>query len=192
MDRVLTIPNVISVARLCCLPWFVWLVFGAENEIAASWLLIILGCTDWVDGYIARRFDQISTFGKVIDPTADRLMLGVVAISLMAVGAVPIWLGVAALAREVVIGIGGIYLGLHGHKRLDVQYVGKVGAFALMASFPGFLLAHGDSFAATPLLIAAWVLGLIGLFFSWYSLVGYVKRGRALMNAENPKSGTAS
>ena len=74
-----TVPNAISVLRIACIPWFVWLLFAAEDRTAAALLLGALGATDWVDGWIARRFDQVSEVGKVLDPTADRLLLVVAA-----------------------------------------------------------------------------------------------------------------
>ena len=73
-DRILTVPNLITLVRLLCLPLFLWLLFGRENYIAAAVLLAALGATDWVDGYVARHFDQVSNFGKMFDPTVDRLL----------------------------------------------------------------------------------------------------------------------
>src|SRR5262245_44151632 len=108
--RIFTIPNVISVVRLLCVPLFVWLVFGPEDRIAALVLLGILGATDWVDGYIARHFDQGSDLGKILDPTADRIMLLVVTLALIIDGAVPAWLGIAVLVREAVISIATLAL----------------------------------------------------------------------------------
>ena len=88
-DRILTVPNLISFVRLLCIPWFLWLLFAQDNRHAAAWLLAVLGCTDWIDGYIARRWNQVSTVGKVLDPTADRLMLGVGVIAILVDGSVP-------------------------------------------------------------------------------------------------------
>ena len=81
-NRVLTVPNLISVLRLLCIPLFVWILFGVESRSAAAILLAGLGATDWIDGWIARRFDQTSELGKILDPTADRLLL-IVAICLL-------------------------------------------------------------------------------------------------------------
>jgi cardiolipin synthase (CMP-forming) len=95
-DRILTIPNVISVIRLCCIPVFLWLLFSRKDRGTASVLLAVLGATDWVDGYIARRFDQGSTLGKIIDPVADRLLA---VLSLASMGARRIdvtWIGKCA------------------------------------------------------------------------------------------------
>ena len=73
-DRILTIPNVITLVRLGLLPVFVWLLFGKDDRASAAYLLAVIGTTDFFDGYIARHFNQISELGKVLDPVADRLL----------------------------------------------------------------------------------------------------------------------
>src|SRR3954463_5238005 len=95
--RIVTVPNLISVVRLLCVPVFVWLL--ADDELlAAAALLAVLGANDWVDGWIARRFDQGSDLGKVFDPVADRILLLVAGIALIAQGSVPLVIGVLVLA----------------------------------------------------------------------------------------------
>lgn len=180
VNGVFTLPNAISLVRALCIPWFVWLVFGAEEEYQAAWLLGALGATDWVDGFVARRFNQVSTVGKVLDPAIDRLLLIVAGVTILAVGAMPLWFAVLVLTREVLIGVGGIYLGVKGHTRLDVEYSGKVGAFMLMWSLPFFLAWHSAVFWADQALIVAWINGVIGLVFNWYSAYGYFRRARIL------------
>ena len=88
-DRILTIPNVITVVRLLCLPVFLWLLFDEENRAAAAWLLGVLGATDFVDGYIARHFNQVSELGKILDPVADRLLFFVGVGAILIDGSVP-------------------------------------------------------------------------------------------------------
>jgi cardiolipin synthase len=90
-DRILTIPNVISLVRLACVPLFLWLLFSEENRLASAALLAVLGATDWVDGWIARRYHQVSTVGKILDPVADRIMLITAVIAIAVDGAVPWW-----------------------------------------------------------------------------------------------------
>ena len=118
-DRLLTLPNVISVIRLCCLPVFLWLLFGRDTRVAAALLLGGLGATDWIDGYIARHFDQVSELGKVLDPTADRLLF-IVGIGAMIVdGSVPVWFAWVVVAREAVVSVVLVVLYLAGMKRFD-------------------------------------------------------------------------
>ena len=175
-DRVLTIPNALSVIRLLFIPLFLWLLFGRENRHAAAWLLAVLCASDWVDGYIARHFDQVSKLGKILDPTADRILLGVGGVAIIVDGSIPAWVGILALARELVVGVAGIVLGLMGARRIDVLLVGKAGNFLLMLAFPLFLASNPDGGApwhavARPL---AWLCAIPGLVLSYYSAYRYV------------------
>ena len=175
-DRILTVPNVLSVVRLLLLPVFLWLLFGRENRHAAAWLLAVLCASDFVDGYIARHFDQTSSLGKVLDPTADRILLGVGGIAIIIDGSIPTWVGVLALAREAAVGIAAVVLAAMGARRIDVQLVGKAGNFLLMLAFPLFLASNPDGGApwhevARPL---AWLCAVPGLVLSWYSAYRYV------------------
>src|SRR5438445_11246371 len=127
---VLTIPNLVTLVRLACVPVFCWLLFGRDDRTAAAWLLAVLGCTDWVDGYLARHLGQVSELGKVLDPTADRILLGTVVVSLMVHGDLSPWVGGAALAREILVSGAVIALAAAGARRIDVQWVGKAGTLA--------------------------------------------------------------
>jgi cardiolipin synthase (CMP-forming) len=174
-ERVLTVPNVISIVRLLCLPVFLWLLFGVDSELAAAVLLGVLGVTDWVDGYIARRFGQVSELGKVLDPTADRLLFFVGITAIVIAGAAPFWFSILALAREVLVGLSLVVLSLFGMKRFDVAWSGKAGTLCLMISFPSFLLAAGTTgFWHAFGLVFGWGWGLPGLAFSYYSAFTYV------------------
>ncbi len=180
--RVLTVPNALSLGRLLCVPVFLWLLFGRDNRAGAAWLLAVLGATDWVDGYIARRFNQVSTVGKILDPTADRVLLVVGIVAILVDGSAPIWLGVAALAREVVVSAGVLALAAMGARRIDVSWAGKTGTFALMMAFPLFLVANApDNSWEGPLRAAAWGCALVGLAFSYWSAFRYVAPGVAAL-----------
>ena len=99
----LTVPNVVSVVRLLCVPLFLYLLFGRGDRAAAAYLLGALGATDWLDGYVARHFNQVSTVGKVLDPAADRILLGVGVIAILVDGSVPTWIALLAIVREVAV-----------------------------------------------------------------------------------------
>ena len=177
-DRILTVPNVISAVRLACIPVFVWLLFGRDNRAAASVLLAVLGGTDWVDGWIARRFDQGSTLGKIIDPVADRLLLGVGVLAIIIDRSVPVWVGVIVVAREVVISLVTIALAALGARRIDVQWVGKAGTFGLMVAFPFFLASRSTfswrGFARG----AAWAWIVPSIVLSYWAAATYIPIGR--------------
>lgn len=174
-QSLLTVPNLVTALRLCCLPVFVWLLFGPQDRQAAAWLLGILGATDWVDGYLARRLDQTSEFGKVFDPTVDRLLFVVGIVSLIIDGSVPVWFAIAVLAREVVVGITMIVAtAVFNMERFDVTWWGKTATFLLMFTFPGFLMAESNIAIADAFGVAAWIMGPPGLVLSWYTAVAYI------------------
>ena len=97
-----TAPNLITVVRLCCLPLFLYLLFGRDNRVAAGLLLGGLGATDWVDGWVARRFNQVSEIGKVLDPAADRILFVVGVGAIIIDGSAPLWFSILVVAREAV------------------------------------------------------------------------------------------
>jgi len=164
--------------RLACIPLYVWLLFGAHRQTGAALLLAGLGATDWIDGYVARRFHQVSTLGKVLDPVADRILVVTAIITIMVQGAVPIWFGVATLLREVVVSGAVLLLASLGAARIDVLWVGKAGTFALMTAYPLFLVSHGPSTWQSVLHVAAWVIGLLGLALAWVAAASYIAPAR--------------
>jgi cardiolipin synthase (CMP-forming) len=178
LDRIFTAPNVITLVRLLCIPLFVWLLFGAHRQTAAAILLALLGATDWVDGFVARRYGQVSTFGKVLDPTADRVLVGTAVISILIYGAVPLWFGIATIAREVLVSAMVLLLAALGAARIDVLWVGKAGTFGLMFAYPTFLLGDGTAGWQEPIRVIAWVTGLVGLALAWWAAGSYIAPAR--------------
>jgi cardiolipin synthase len=178
LDRIFTVPNVITLVRLLCIPVFLWLLFGLHEQTAAAILLAVLGATDWVDGYVARRFGQVSTFGKVLDPTADRVLVATAVISIMAYGAVPLWFGIATIVREVLVSVMVVLLASLGAARIDVLWVGKAGTFGLMFAYPTFLLAYGGAGWQAPITVIAYVTGITGLVLAWIAAGSYIGPAR--------------
>jgi cardiolipin synthase len=178
LDRIWTVPNVVTFFRLACIPLYVWLLFGARNQVGAALLLAVLGVTDWIDGYIARRFHQVSTFGKVLDPVADRLLVVTAVVTITIHGAVPVWFGVATLAREVVVSGAVLLLASLGAARIDVLWVGKAGTFALMTAYPLFLVSDGTAGWEAALRVVAWIVGLVGLVLAWVAAGSYLGPAR--------------
>jgi len=178
----LTVPNIITTIRLTLIPVFVWLLFGRHNRAGAAVMLAALGSTDWVDGTVARRFNQVSNLGKILDPVADRLLLGTAVICILVDGAVPAVIAIPVVAREVLVSLAVLVLAAMGAKRIDVTWAGKMATFANMVAFPLFLLSHDHAFSLRgPAKAVAWVVALIGLGFGYYSLVKYVPIGRAAL-----------
>lgn len=179
-DRILTVPNLVTLVRLLCIPVFVILILRSHRAgwYPAALLLGGLGVTDGVDGYVARHFNQVSTLGKVLDPLADRLLLGVAAISIIAVGAVPLWVAVAALLREALVAAGFLYVAAAGGRRMDVQWAGKAGTFGLMCALPLFLAGHAADDWHSTAEILAWICAVPALVFGWYAAFTYVPKAR--------------
>lgn len=184
VDTLRTVPNLVTFVRLLCLPLFVWVLFGLPSRQAAAWLLGGLGTTDWVDGYLARRLGQTSEFGKKFDPTVDRLLFLVGIVSIMINEAMPVWFGVAVLAREVVVGATMVVATLaFGMERFDVTWWGKTATFLLMFAVPGFLMGNSSAPGSGAWLVAAWVFGIPGLVLSYYTAIAYIPSIRAGISA---------
>lgn len=181
-DRVLTLPNAVTALRLACIPLFVWLLFGAHDQTAAAILLAVLGATDWVDGFLARRLHQVSTVGKVLDPTADRLLVATGVVSVIVAGAVPVWFGVLTVVREAIVSGAVLLLAGLGAQRIDVLWVGKAGTFGLMFAYPTFLLAHGHAGWQHPFEVIAWVCAVPGLVLAWTAAAAYVPVARRALS----------
>jgi len=176
-DRILTLPNLITLVRLSCLPVFLWLLFGRDDRVWAASLLGALGATDWIDGYIARRWHQVSTVGKVFDPVADRLLFFVAGVAIIVDGSVPLWVAWLVLGREVVVTVATLGLAAAGARRIDVTWWGKAGTFGLMWAFPMFLASHGKLFWREQAEWLAWATTAPGLVFSYVALALYVPLG---------------
>ena len=174
-------PNLLSLARLACIPLFLWLLFGRDDRAAAAFLLAGLGATDWLDGFVARRFDQVSSLGKVLDPTADRLLLVVGIGSIIVADGAPAWVAWAAVVREAVVAAAAVTLAALGARRIDVTWTGKAGTFALMVAFPLFLAGTSDlSWAATAGDVA-WIVAVPGLVLAYWAALAYVPLARAAL-----------
>lgn len=179
-DRVMTVPNLITLVRLLCIPLFLWLLFVQEAEAWAAGLLAVLGATDWVDGYVARHFHQVSNLGKAFDPTVDRLLLIVGVGGIIVAGAVPLWLGLLVVVREVVLSAWVVGIMAAGAARMDVTWFGKAGTFGMMVAFPAFLAASDESLSSGVrdlLEVVAWGAAVPGLVFSMIAFFGYFPRG---------------
>jgi cardiolipin synthase (CMP-forming) len=172
--------NLVTAIRLALIPVFLWLLFGTGHRAVAAWLLGALGATDWVDGYLARRLGQVSPVGKVIDPVADRILVMAGLLGVAAAGGVPWWFALITLARELIVSLMTLLLAALGAARIDVLWWGKVSTFALMTTFPLFLLTSNDHHVP----LAAWqhvgrnfcwVIGAAGLALSWVVLASYVR-----------------
>ena len=192
-DGIWTVPNAFTLLRLLLLPVFLYVLFGLENRAAAAFLLGGLGATDWVDGYLARRLGQVSEFGKVFDPTVDRLLFVVATVAIIVDGSIPLWFAVAVLFREVAVGLMmAIATVVYKMPRIDVTYLGKVATFLLMFAVPGFLLGNSEIPGADAFEVVAWLLGIPGLVLSYWTGIAYIPQVRRAVTAGAAARSTSS
>lgn len=182
-DRVLTVPNALSVLRLVVLAVFGVLLFVDDQRVLAALALGAAGVTDFLDGYVARRFHQVSELGKILDPMVDRVVLTMSVVSIVAYGAVPYWLAALVLAREVFVSVTVLVLARLGARRFDVLWLGKAGTFGLMLCFPLLLGGHGPGLWAHDLTDATWVVVVPSLAASLGSVLAYVPLARQALAA---------
>lgn len=188
--QIWTVPNLVTVLRLGCIPIFCWLLLGLESRLAAGILLGALGASDFVDGYLARRLDQATELGAILDPVADRFMFFAAATSMLVSGDVALWFGIVALVREFGLSIGTLVLASRRLGWLGVNAWGKAGSFGLMFAFPLFLLGRADIPGAGGWTIAGWVWGIPSLAVAWHGAYLYVLAGRrALAESSAPAPG---
>lgn len=181
LGRVLTVPNLLSLARLGFLAAFAVFLLSDHQDVLAAGMLALAGVTDFLDGYVARRFGQVTTLGKVLDPTVDRLVLGTAVVLIVVVGAVPVWLASLVLAREALVTLLALVLAGLGARRIDVTFLGKAGTFGLMWCFPLFLWGHATGPWPRAVHVVAWVGVVPALACSLAAAIGYVPRARAAL-----------
>lgn len=167
MSDALTIPNLVSGLRVLAVPYFWYVLLGQKNVGWAAALIFIIGSTDWIDGYLARRLNQISEVGKFLDPLADRLMIASALVAGLIAGVIPPVIGWALLAREVLVGIGTITLAARGFGKLEVRWLGKLATFLIYGAIPSFYLTAAG---IAPWLFgpSSWIAGILGLLLYWY------------------------
>jgi cardiolipin synthase (CMP-forming) len=171
-SRVLTVPNVLSFVRLLLIPVFLVLLI-TEQYLGALITLVVSSVTDFVDGYIARHFDQVSRLGQLLDPAADRLFIFSTLVGLAIRGFLPWWLVAVIVARDVLLVVLGVLLAQHRYGPLPVHHLGKMGTFALLVAMPVLVLG-----AAFPAIDAwaepiGWAAALWGVFLYWWAGIVY-------------------
>ncbi len=186
-ERVLTIPNLISIARLAGVPVFLWLVLGvrtATGDWIALALLALAGISDWLDGKIARALNQQSRLGELLDPAADRLYIVSTVIAL-AIRAIIGWWLVAVLAvRELALGVVLLALRRRGYGALHVSFVGKAATLSLLYAFPLLFLGSHPTPYAVVARVFGWAFALWGTALYWWAAALYVRQARRILAAD--------
>jgi cardiolipin synthase (CMP-forming) len=173
-DRVATLPNLLSVIRLLGVPLFLWLVLGPEQDGWALGVLIVAGFTDWLDGTLARRLNQTSKVGALLDPLADRLYILAVVIGLAIRDIIPVWLAVALPLRDVLLFSLLPILRSRGYTALPVHFLGKAATAALLYAFPLLLLGDGSGTVHDLAKVFGWAFAIWGVGLYWWAGCLYV------------------
>jgi len=184
---IITVPNAVTLVRLAMLPWFVILIADGK-VVAASFVLGFLGASDWVDGYLARRLNQVSELGKVLDPVADRLVFFVGVSAAIYYEGIPAWFGVAILVREGFVALMMLVGTALGMERFPVTTNGKRATFALLWAVPWILIGT----AGGPWVffqVCGWCVGAPGLVLSYVTAVQYVSVVRSHLRRGDYREG---
>ena len=185
--EVVNVPNLLSFLRILLVPVFLWFLLE-ELFLAAIAVLAVAGLTDFLDGFLARKLNQTTKLGKMLDPVADRLYIFATLLALSATGYVPWWLAGLVILRDVLMLISLPLLASVGYRSLPVHYLGKAGTFALLYSFP--LLLMGKIFTQAAFIITpiAWAFALWGVALYWWSGFVYLWQLVLLIREERQKA----
>jgi cardiolipin synthase len=179
--RVLTIPNLISIIRLAGVPLFLWLILGPGADGWALGVLVLSGVSDYLDGYLARRLDQTSRLGEILDPVADRLYILSTVVGLAVRGTIPWWLALLLPARDVFLWGLVPFLRTRGFSALPVHFLGKAATFNLLYAFPLLLLGDGDSVVSMLAKVFGWAFAIWGTCLYWWAGFLYAWQVRKLL-----------
>jgi cardiolipin synthase (CMP-forming) len=179
--RVWTVPNLLSMARLAGVPVFLWLVLGPEADGWALGLLMLSGFTDYLDGYLARRLDQKTALGEILDPVADRLYILAVVIALALRDIIPWWVAVILPLRDLLLWGLVPLLRTRGYSALPVHFLGKAATFNLLYAFPLLLLGDGVGVVASLAEVFGWAFAIWGIGLYWWAGVLYAWQVRRLL-----------
>jgi cardiolipin synthase len=195
-SRIFTAANVVSVIRLMAIPVFLVLVIR-DQLVAAFVLLVAAVLTDFVDGMIARRMNEITKLGQFLDPFADRLFIAATVIALAIQGVVPWEFVIAVMLRDALLGIGGIVMSRYGHATLPVKWWGKVATFGLLFVLPLFLLSvmiteFGSVTVGEVLMMVAWPIAAVAVVLYWVVGFSYLFDAISLARIATRERGNSS
>ena len=182
--RIWTLPNVISMARLAGVPLFLWLVLGPEADGWALAVLMVSGATDYLDGWLARKLNQTTMLGQILDPVADRLYILAVVVGLALRDVIPWWLAISLPLRDLLMWGLVPLLRTRGYSALPVHFLGKAATFNLLYAFPLLLLGDGDGVVARLAEVFGWAFAFWGVGLYWWAGILYVRQTVDLLRSE--------
>ncbi|MEN2737317.1 CDP-alcohol phosphatidyltransferase family protein [Microbacterium sp. X-17] len=190
-SRVWTIPNVLSFFRLALVPVFLAFVITGEDALALL-VLVVSSITDFLDGWLARKLNQVSRLGQLLDPAADRLYIFAALVGLAWREVIPWWLVAVILARDVMLAVLGVILANHGYGPLPVHHLGKVATFCLFWALPLLMLGEAFDPLAPYSLPLGWAFALWGAFLYWWAGIVYIRETARVIRLPADDSGPHS
>lgn len=187
MNRVLTVPNLISFLRICSIPYLAWLI-TKNHMILALVVLAISAFSDCIDGYIARRWNQVSKLGQILDPIADRLLIIFSTVALAIAAIIPWWALALVVLRDVIMAALVVLLAQHDYGPLPVNFVGKAGTALIMLAIVSLMIVYAVSTEAMFVLYAAAIAcGIWGIVLYWYAGLLYYRQAYVLLSGAKSK-----
>jgi cardiolipin synthase len=180
-SAVWTLPNAVSALRLLGVPVFLWLVLGPKADVLALLLLMFSGFTDWLDGFLARRLNQTSKLGEILDPVADRLYILAVVVGLAVRDIIPWWVALILPARDAFLWCLVPFLRTRGYSALPVHFLGKAATFNLLYAFPLLFIGDGTGTIATLGKMFGWAFAIWGIGLYWWAGLLYAWQVRKLL-----------
>lgn len=162
-SAIVTVPNILSFARIATIPLFCWLTANEQTRIWGILLFAVVVSTDWVDGYVARRTGQVTELGRLLDPIADRLAIAAGLVTFAIVGIFPFWAALLILVRDVVVVLGGAVLLWGRNIRVEVRGIGKIATFSLMAAIAWIAWGNAGGPLGDVLLVGGWLAYAVGI-----------------------------
>ncbi len=162
-SAVVTVPNILSFARIATIPLFCWLAANERTRIWGILLFAVVVSTDWVDGYVARRTGQVTELGRILDPVADRLAIAAGLVTFAIAGIFPFWAALLILVRDVAVVLGGAVLLWGRNIRMEVRGIGKIATFSLMAAIAWIAWGNAEGPLGDVLLVGGWLAYVVGI-----------------------------
>ena len=162
-SAVVTVPNILSFARIATIPLFCWLSANEETRLWGILLFAVVVSTDWVDGYVARRTGQVTELGRILDPVADRLAIAAGLLTFAISGIFPFWAALLILVRDVTLLLGGAVLLWGRNLRVDVRGIGKIATFSLMVAITWIAWGNAGGPLGDVLLVGGWLAYVVGI-----------------------------
>ncbi len=186
-----TLPNLLSMLRLALVPVFLVLLIRGED----SWALLVLvvaSASDFLDGFLARRFDQVTRLGQLLDPAADRLYIFAALLGLASRGLVPWWIVLVVVGRDVFLLGLGVVLANFGFGPLPVHQLGKLATFCLFYALPMIMLGQAFPMLAWWSGPVGWAFGIWGAFLYWWAGIIYAIEAARVIRLSRVKSSAQS